>query len=197
MKRVKARKDGVVSAWTAATEASLRDTQNCTVYRGHARFASSREVALGGELLSADRIFIDVGGRAAIPPIPGLDQVTYLTNSSILDLDVVPDHLVVVGGSYVGLEFAQMYRRFGSDVTVIEAGPRLIPREDEEISSAVQQILGIRRGPRVGRRARYACRGRRRRLQPEVRTRFRCGGVGRLASASRCRATTQHGRSRA
>jgi pyruvate/2-oxoglutarate dehydrogenase complex dihydrolipoamide dehydrogenase (E3) component len=141
MKRVKARKDAVVSAWTAATEASLRDTQNCTVYRGHARFASSREVAVGGELLSAERIFIDVGGRAAVPPIPGLDQVGCLTNSSILDLDILPDHLVVVGGSYIGLEFAQMYRRFGSEVTVIEAAPRLIPREDEEISSAVQQIL--------------------------------------------------------
>ena len=131
-----------------------------------------------------------------MPPIPGLDQVGYLTNSSMLDLDILPDHLVVVGGSYVGLEFAQMYRRFGSEVTVIEAAPRLIPREDEEISSAVQQILESE-GSRVGWRSRYACRGRRRRLQPEVRTRFRCGGVGRLASASRCRATTQHGRSRA
>jgi pyruvate/2-oxoglutarate dehydrogenase complex dihydrolipoamide dehydrogenase (E3) component len=124
MKRVKARKDAIVSAWTRATETSLRETANCTVYQGHARFQSARDVAVGTELLSAGQIFINVGGRAAIPPIPGLNSVLYLTNSSILNLDHLPDHLVVIGGSYVGLEFAQMYRRFGAEVTVIEAGPR-------------------------------------------------------------------------
>jgi pyruvate/2-oxoglutarate dehydrogenase complex dihydrolipoamide dehydrogenase (E3) component len=93
------------------------------------------------EVLSADKIFINVGARAVVPPIPGLEQVPYLTNSSMMDLDFVPPHLVVLGGSYVGLEFAQAYRRFGSKVTVIELAPHLIAREDEDVSRAVAEIL--------------------------------------------------------
>src|SRR5436305_12549395 len=115
MKVVKPRKDAVVRAATAATETSLRATENCTVYRGQARFTSSREVAVGADVLSAERIFIDVGGRAAVPPIPGLDQVAYLTNSSILELDILPDHLVVVGGGKIGRELARVCRCCGSE----------------------------------------------------------------------------------
>src|SRR6185436_7138202 len=106
-----------------------------------ARFVSSREVQVGADVLSAERIFINVGGRAAVRGIAGLDQVPYLTNSSILELDVLPRHLLVVGGSYIGLEFGQAYRRFGSAVTVVELGPRLISREDEDVSAAVADLL--------------------------------------------------------
>jgi len=147
MKRVKARKDAVVAPRRAAMEAWLRDTENCTVYHDHARFVSPREVRVGREVLTAERIFLDVGGRALVPPMPGLDRVNYLTNVSMLEMDILPPHLLVVGGSYIGLEFAQMYRRFGSEVTVIEMAPRLISREDEDVSAAILDILqkeGIR-----------------------------------------------------
>src|SRR5262247_1790308 len=151
MKAVKARKDAVVAPSRNGVERSLRALKGCTVYEGHARFAAEKKVAVNGTELTADRIFINVGARAAIPPIPGLDQVSYLTNSSMMDIDFLPPHLVILGGSYIGLEFAQMYRRFGSKVTLIELAPRLIPREDEDVSSAVAEFLmqeGI--GVRVG-----------------------------------------------
>jgi pyruvate/2-oxoglutarate dehydrogenase complex dihydrolipoamide dehydrogenase (E3) component len=115
--------------------------QGCTVYEGHGRFVAEKKVVVNDSELTADQIFINVGGRAAIPPIPGLDQVPYLTNSSMMDIDFLPSHLVVLGGSYVGLEFAQVYRRFGSEVTVIELGPRLISREDNDVSKAVADFL--------------------------------------------------------
>lgn len=141
MKRVKARMDAIVAPSNKGVEKSLRSTERCTVYHDHARFLSPREVAVGEEVLSADKIFINVGGRALVPPMPGLDQVDYLTNSTLLKLDVLPKHLIVIGGSYIGLEFAQIYRRFGSEVTVIEMTPRLVGREDEDISAGVQDIL--------------------------------------------------------
>src|SRR6185436_8803887 len=141
MKKVKERKDYVSGLSARGVERSLRSNPKCTVYQGHARFVSSREVSVGGEVLTASRIFINVGGRAFIPDIPGLDQVDYFTNSTMLDVDFVPSHLVIVGGSYIGLELAQVYRRFGSRVTVIEMAPRLIAREDEDVSSAVAEIL--------------------------------------------------------
>jgi pyruvate/2-oxoglutarate dehydrogenase complex dihydrolipoamide dehydrogenase (E3) component len=119
----------------------LRRLERCVVYRGHARFRSAREVAVGDTVLRADRVFINVGGRASVPSLPGLDRVPYLTNSSMMALDVAPRHLVIVGGSYVGLEFGQMFRRFGSEVTIIEMAPRLVHREDEDISAAIQEIL--------------------------------------------------------
>ncbi|HEX4172492.1 MAG TPA: FAD-containing oxidoreductase [Acetobacteraceae bacterium] len=147
MHRVRQRKDDIVSSWSASTEAALRATENCTVYRGHARFVSPREVEVGGDRLGANEIFIDVGGRAVVPPIPGIGTVPYLTNTTVLELDAVPEHLVVLGGSYVGLEFAQMFRRFGAAVTVLESAPRLVPREDPDISDAIRGILedeGIR-----------------------------------------------------
>ena len=141
MRRVKQRKDAIVASWSAATEASLRATENCTVYRGHARFVAPREVEVSGERLAAQRVFINVGGRAAVPAIPGIDGVPYLTNTTALALDAVPEHLMIVGGSYVGLEFAQMFGRFGAQVTVLEHAPRLVPREDAEISAAIRAFL--------------------------------------------------------
>lgn len=141
MKRVKARKDEVSGKSSRGVEESLRNLENCTVYRGQARFTSARELSVDAETLTADKIFINVGGRARIPQIPGLDHVKFLTNSSMMEVDFLPRHLVILGGSYVGLEFGQMYRRFGSEVTVIEAGPRLIANEDEDTSTAVKEIL--------------------------------------------------------
>ncbi len=120
---------------------AARSMANATVYQGHARFESAREVSVGAERLTADRIFINVGGRAIVPDMPGLDQVPYLTNSSMMGVDFVPRHLIVVGGSYVGLEFGQMFRRFGSQVTIIEKGARLVAREDEDVSAAIREIL--------------------------------------------------------
>jgi pyruvate/2-oxoglutarate dehydrogenase complex dihydrolipoamide dehydrogenase (E3) component len=141
MKRVKARKDEVVARSNTGVEQWLRGLKNCTVIHGHARLQSSRTVLVNDQVLEADKIFINVGGRASVPALPGIKDVPFLTNSSMMDVDFLPEHLVVVGGSYVGLEFAQMYRRFGSEVTVVEMGPRLIGREDEDISQAVREIL--------------------------------------------------------
>jgi pyruvate/2-oxoglutarate dehydrogenase complex dihydrolipoamide dehydrogenase (E3) component len=141
MKRVKARKDHVVGLSNRGVERSLKTLQNCRVYEAHARFVSPHEVQVGSEVLTSDRIFINVGGRAVAPAIPGLDQVDYLTNSSMMDVDFLPRHLLVLGGSYIGLEFGQMYRRFGSEVSIVELGPRLVSREDEDVSAAITDIL--------------------------------------------------------
>jgi pyruvate/2-oxoglutarate dehydrogenase complex dihydrolipoamide dehydrogenase (E3) component len=141
MQRVKARKDAISGKSRTTVEAWLKNMDNCTVYEGHARFESPQEVSVGPCRLTAKRIFINVGGRAVVPQMPGLDQVEYLTNSSMMNVDFLPGHLIVVGGSYIGLEFGQMYRRFGSQVTILEMGPRLVPREDEDVSAAIQEIL--------------------------------------------------------
>jgi pyruvate/2-oxoglutarate dehydrogenase complex dihydrolipoamide dehydrogenase (E3) component len=141
MKAVKARKDAVVAVFRNGVEQSLKTLKGCTVYEGHGRFVAEKKVAVNGSELAADQIFINVGARAAIPLIRGLDQVPYLTNSSMMDIDFLPSHLVILGGSYVGLEFAQIYRHFGSEVTVIEHGPRLISREDQDVSQAVAGFL--------------------------------------------------------
>ncbi|HKP12133.1 MAG TPA: FAD-containing oxidoreductase [Blastocatellia bacterium] len=141
MKRVKARKDAIVARSNTGVEQWMRTTEGITVYDGHARFESSRAVRVGDELLEADHMFINVGGRATTPPMPGLSEVSHLNNSSMMDVDFLPEHLLVIGGSYIGLEFGQMYRRFGSRVTVVEMGPRLIGREDEDVSDAIKAIL--------------------------------------------------------
>src|SRR3974390_2968261 len=141
MKAVKARKDAVTGASRQSVERSLKTLDGCSVYEGHGRFVGPKTVAVGNLEFQAARIFINVGGRAAIPPIPGLDQIAYFTNSSMMDVDFVPPHLIILGGSYIGLEFAQMYRRFGSEVTVIEAAPRLLLREDEDVSKSVTEFL--------------------------------------------------------
>ncbi len=141
MRSVKARKDAISGKSRLGVETWLRQMQNCTVYEGHARFELQREVSIGPERITADRIFINVGGRAVVPEMPGLDQVGYLVNSSMMDVDFLPPRLIVVGGSYVGLEFGQMFRRFGSEVTILEMGPRLVQKEDEDVSRAIQEIL--------------------------------------------------------
>jgi pyruvate/2-oxoglutarate dehydrogenase complex dihydrolipoamide dehydrogenase (E3) component len=141
MKRVKARKDYVVGLSNHGVERSLKSLATCKVYQSHARFVSPREVQVGSEVLTSDRIFINVGGRAAVPDIPGLDQVDYLTNSSMMDIDFLPRHLLVLGGSYIALEFAQMYRRFGSEVSIVQRGPHLVSREDTDVSAAITDIL--------------------------------------------------------
>jgi pyruvate/2-oxoglutarate dehydrogenase complex dihydrolipoamide dehydrogenase (E3) component len=141
MAAVKARADAVVARARAGVEGWLRAMPGCTVVRGHAAFESPTQVRVGDDVLSAQRIFINVGGRASVPPLPGIGQVPHLDNSSILALGRLPEHLVVVGGSYVGLEFAQMYRRFGAAVTVVEMKPHLIAREDAEVSTAIEDIL--------------------------------------------------------
>ena len=141
MKAVKARKDAISGVSKHGVENYLKSLKGCTVHEGHARFVSPKEVLVGDQVLTAERVFINVGGRALVPAIPGLDQINYLTNSSMMDVDFLPPHLIVIGGSYVGLEFAQIFRRFGSEVTVIELAPRLIAREDEDVSEAVATIL--------------------------------------------------------
>ena len=141
MKRVKARKDQISERSSSGVEQWMRGLEHCTVFQGHARFESAHAVRVGDEVLESERIFVNVGGRALVPPMPGLDQVPYLTNSTMMDVDFLPAHLIVVGGSYVGLEFGQMYRRFGAQVTIVEKGPRLIRREDEDVSQAVREIL--------------------------------------------------------
>lgn len=141
LKRVMARKDAISRASRSGLEDSLRSLENCSVYLGHARFMSAREVEVGGERLRADKIFINVGGRALVPDMPGLRDIRAFTNSSMLSLDVLPKRLIVVGGSYVGLEFGQMFRRFGAEVTIVEMGPRLVGREDEDVSAEIRAIL--------------------------------------------------------
>ena len=141
MKRVKARKDEIVANSSHGVEKWMESLKGAAVYRGHARFVDRTDIRVGSQLLRADKIFINVGGRPLVPPMPGLDTVPYLTNESMMDLDFVPPHLVVVGGSYVGLEFGQMFRRFGSRVTVVEMGPRVVAREDEDVSLAIQDFL--------------------------------------------------------
>ena len=194
MARVKARADTVSANSRAGVEKWLRGMPGCTVIQGHARFEGPDAIRVGEERLSAPRIFINVGGRAAVPDMPGVGEVPYLTNSSILALDRVPEHLVVVGGSYIGLEFAQMYRRFGAEVT------------DRREGSAPDRPRG--RG-RFGGYSNHSRRGgdhgsdrsRVHRLQP---TAGRSGGLRRLhvgragdrrvACASRRRAPPEHGR---
>ncbi|HEV7360063.1 MAG TPA: FAD-dependent oxidoreductase, partial [Mycobacterium sp.] len=141
MAKVKARKDGIMLADRKGVEDWLEGMDGCTVFRGHAHFEDPHTLRVGDEVLRADRIFLNVGGRAVVPDIPGLDDVEYLTNVSILELDTLPHRLVIVGGSYIALEFAQMYRRFGASVTVVERGPRLAAREDEDVSATIKEIL--------------------------------------------------------
>ena len=141
MSRVKARKDAIVRQSNEGVERWMKGTPDLTAYEGHGRFTGPHTVAVDGDPLEAEQIFINVGARALVPDMPGIRDVPVLTNTSILDLDVVPEHLIVIVGSYIGLEFAQMYRRFGSRVTVIEQGDRLIAREDDDVSATLQQVL--------------------------------------------------------
>jgi len=141
MARVKARKDAVVRQSNEGVANWLKNTPNLTVLEGHARLESGRNVRVNERLLEGKEIFLNVGARAFVPDMPGTTEVDYLTNSSMMEIDFLPEHLVIIGGSYIGMEFAQMYRRFGSRVTVVEMGQRLIAREDEEVSAEIQKIL--------------------------------------------------------
>jgi len=141
MKKVKARADTVTINARTGLEKNLHGMKGCTVFEDHARFEGPDRIRVGDDLLTAPRIFINVGGRAIVPDMPGVNDVPFLTNTSMLALDHLPEHLIVVGGSYVGLEFAQMYRRFGAQVSVIEKGPRLVAHEDEDVSEAIREIL--------------------------------------------------------
>ncbi len=142
MKAVKARKDAIVQASVNGVTQWVKGMPGLSVFWGHARFTGPHQVTVNGETLEAEKIFINVGGRPTVPDWPALRDIPYLTNSSIMNVDFLPEHLIVIGGSYIGLEFAQMYRRFGSRVTVVEQGSRLIAREDEDVSEAIQDILG-------------------------------------------------------
>lgn len=141
MKKVWARQQTVVKNARGGVENWLRGMEGCAIVQGHARFESTDTVRVSDRLLTAPKIFLNVGGRANVPDMPGVNEISYLTNVGMMQLDVAPEHLVIVGGSYIGLEFAQMFRRFGSQVTIIEMGPRLIGREDSEVSDAIREIL--------------------------------------------------------
>jgi pyruvate/2-oxoglutarate dehydrogenase complex dihydrolipoamide dehydrogenase (E3) component len=141
MRAVQARKKRIVDASKTGVENWIRGMQNCTVYTGHARFESARSVRVDGQILTAEQIFINVGGRPRIPAFPGIESIAFLTSTSLLELEELPAHLLIIGGSYVGLEFAQMFRRFGSDVTVIEKAPRLLSHEDPEVAAEIEAAL--------------------------------------------------------
>ena len=143
MKKVKARKDRVSDTATANIETWLKSMPGCTIFQGQARFLSPREIGCGAARITADKVFINVGGRAIVPSISGIADVRYLTNENVMDLEALPEHLVVLGGSYIGLEFAQVFSRFGSAVTVVEAAPRLVPREDDDVSEAIKDVLSL------------------------------------------------------
>jgi pyruvate/2-oxoglutarate dehydrogenase complex dihydrolipoamide dehydrogenase (E3) component len=141
MKKVKRRKDEIVRNSNEGLGSWLESMENATVFHGHGRFEGPRTVRVGEELLEAGRIFINVGGRASVPPVAGLDSVPYLNNSSIMEVDFLPEHLLILGGGYIALEFGQIYRRFGSEVTIVQRGERLLTQEDDDIATAVHEIL--------------------------------------------------------
>lgn len=141
MKNIIKRKNDIVNKYAAGIEKFLTETKNCTIFKDQARFESATTIRVGDEIIQGEKIFINVGARALVPPMPGLEKIKFFTNSSMMDLDILPEHLIIVGGSYIGLEFAQMYKRFGSDVTIIEKAQRLISKEDPDVSAAIKNIL--------------------------------------------------------
>jgi pyruvate/2-oxoglutarate dehydrogenase complex dihydrolipoamide dehydrogenase (E3) component len=145
--KIVAQKDAVVLSFRSGQENQIKKRPNLRLFRGHGRFVAPHQIRAGDDLLESEKIFINAGGRPAIPQIPGLDSVSYLTNESIMQLTAVPDHLLVLGGAYIGLEFGQMFRRYGSRVTILHHGPQIVPREDPEVASELQKALeaeGIR-----------------------------------------------------
>ncbi|MEJ2054010.1 MAG: FAD-containing oxidoreductase [Calditrichaceae bacterium] len=141
MQKVIDRKDDIVGRHNDEIPDWMKNMNNLTAFKGHARFESRDTVRIEDELLKADKIFIDAGARARIPDIPGIDKIDYMTNSDIVNISFLPEHLIIIGGSYIGLEFGQMFHRFGSEVTIVEQGSRLIGKEDEDISDGIKQIL--------------------------------------------------------
>ena len=141
MAEIVARKNEIVKSFRSGIEERVASDPNLTLYRGEAKFTGPHEIAVNGEMLASDKIFINTGTRPRIVPIPGLDQVAYLTNRNIMELDEVPAHLIALGGNYLGLEFGQMFRRFGSEVTVVELNDQIVPREDAEVSASLKEAL--------------------------------------------------------
>jgi pyruvate/2-oxoglutarate dehydrogenase complex dihydrolipoamide dehydrogenase (E3) component len=141
MAEVKARKDRIARRSNESITSYLKDMENAVTFEDHAVFVDDRRLRVGDEVIEADKVFINVGARPAIPPIAGLDRVPYLTNSTILDLETLPERLIILGGGYVGVEFGQMYRRFGSEVTIVDHAPRLMSSEDEDVSEEIDRIF--------------------------------------------------------
>ncbi len=141
LNKIVARKARIVEHYRSSLKDWLEGIKNCDVYKGHAKFIDNYTIAVNDKLITAKKIFINVGGRPLIPTIPGISEINYLTSTTIMELDQIPKHLIILGGSYVGLEFAQMFRRFGAEVTILEHGDRLISREDPEISAEIKNIL--------------------------------------------------------
>jgi pyruvate/2-oxoglutarate dehydrogenase complex dihydrolipoamide dehydrogenase (E3) component len=139
--KIVAQKDEVVLSFRAGRQKQMDKRANLRLHCGHARFVAPHQLQVGGELLESEKIFIDTGGRPSIPPIPGLDAVPYLTNESLMQLTTVPEHLLILGGGYIGLEFGQMFRRYGSRVTILHRGPQIVSREDPEIAAELQKAL--------------------------------------------------------
>ena len=138
---VVARKNKVVLQWRQGQQEQVERRPTLDLYRGHGRFTGSHTIEVNGQILTSKHIFIDTGTRPRIVPIPGLDEVEYLTNRNIMDLTETPEHLIILGGSYLGLEFGQMFRRFGSRVTIVERGNQIMSREDEEVAQTLQEAL--------------------------------------------------------
>ncbi|GLQ51782.1 FAD-containing oxidoreductase [Dyella flava] len=141
VERVWQRTRGISERSRQNVEKWLAGMPNVTLIRGHAVFESPKTLRVGDTQIETDQVFLDVGGRAVVPDFPGADRVPYLTNVGMMDLREMPRHLVIVGGSYIGLEFGQMFRRFGAEVSIVERSERLLPREDPEVSAAVVDIL--------------------------------------------------------
>lgn len=146
METVRRRKREIVETFRSGSESGVKETPNLDFLKGEARFTGPKAVSVrledGAErALTADNIFINTGARPTIPKIDGLDGIPYLTSTSVMELGAVPEHLIVLGGGYIGLEFAQMFRRFGSAVTIIQRGKQLAPREDEDVSEEIAKIF--------------------------------------------------------
>ncbi|HEX9924741.1 MAG TPA: FAD-dependent oxidoreductase [Anaerolineae bacterium] len=138
---VVARKNKLVLEWRQGQEGHAANRPTLDLYRGHGRFTGPHTVEVNDQMLTSETIFINTGARSRLPNIPGLDQIDYLTNRNIMDLTEAPGHLLVLGGNYLGLEFGQMFRRFGSQVTVVELMDQLVPREDKDVAESLQQAL--------------------------------------------------------
>jgi len=141
--KIVAQKDEVVLSFRGGNQRRVDERKNLRLYRGRARFVATHQLKVGEDLLESEKIFINTGGRPSIPAIPGLREGPFLTNESIMQLTEVPEHLVVLGGGYIGLEFGQMFRRYGSRVTIIHQGQQIVPREDPEIAAELQKSLEV------------------------------------------------------
>jgi pyruvate/2-oxoglutarate dehydrogenase complex dihydrolipoamide dehydrogenase (E3) component len=139
--RIVAQKEEVVLSFRRGQQRRVDERKNLRLYRGHARFVGPHQLKIGDDLIESEKIFLDVGGRPSIPDIPGLRDVSFLTNESLMQLTAVPEHLLILGGGYIGLEFGQMFQRYGSSVTVIHQGSQIVPREDPEIAAELQKAL--------------------------------------------------------